>query len=126
MPATVNTAVRNVVADAWADLWNSGKILIYDGVTLLATVSLAATAFGDAASGSVTLLGVPLEAIAGDGGIADNATLSSSDDTHQITGLTVGEADAHVILDNTDVNSGQVVRITAMTYAAASQLADPS
>lgn len=81
---------------------------------VLATITLPKPMSSE--SGAVlTLLGVPLSVAASGTGTAAAARLRKSDATDVITGLTVGTSGTDIILDNTSINAGQTVRITAGT-----------
>jgi hypothetical protein len=114
--ATKNSALRDKMADDWASLWNSGTLVLKAGSTVVATFTLAVDAFDNAASGAVALAGVPLTAVAAASGVVDTAELLSSGSTYQITGLSVGEAATQVVVDNTDINSGQTVTLNSLTF----------
>lgn len=114
--ATKNSALRDKMANDWAALWNTGTLKIRAGATVLATFTLGADAFANAASGAVAINGAPLTVVAAASGVADNAILESAGATYTISGLTVGEGAAQVVLDNVDINSGQSVTLNSLTY----------
>lgn len=115
--ATKNAALRNLVADAFGDAFDSGTLKIYDsGNNLICTFTLAADAFGAAASGTVNLNSTPISDTAGATGIADHADLESNGGTYAITDLTVGESGTQIVLDNVDINSGQTVTLNSFSY----------
>lgn len=114
--ATKNAALRDKIADDFGALWNSGSLVIKAGGTTLATFTLNADAFADAASGAVSLNGLPKSVAAAASGIADTAEFVSNGSTYTLTGLTVGESGTQVVLDNTDINSGQTVTLNSFTY----------
>lgn len=115
MALTINTALRNALADAVGDNMDSGTLVIKDsGATTLATFSLDAGAFADASSGTASASGLPKSVSASATGTADNAELLSSGSTYTITGLTVGTGSEDVVLDTTSITSGQDVNLTQL------------
>ena len=121
--ATKNEALRNAIADAFGTAWDQGanpspsELRIFDaGDTLIVTFELPSDAFGAAASGLAQMNGVPLSGVAVAGGIAEHADLVSADGTFQLTGLTVAESDAQLVLDNVDINQNQTVRLYGFNW----------
>ena len=115
--ATKNAALRNQMADDFGALWDVGTLVIRDASNnVLVTFNLGATAFGNASAGAIAASGTPLSSIATGTGTADNAILSSTEGTYQITDLSVGLSAAQVILDNLSINSGQTVNLTSFTW----------
>ena len=112
LKTTRMTAVRTA-ADAGATF---AKIEIGTAAmaSILATITLPKPMSSESA-GVLTLLGVPLSAVAGNTGTAAAARLRDSNNVDIITGLTVGLSASDIILDNTSINSGQTVRITGGT-----------
>lgn len=116
MALTLNAAARNAAADAVTVLLNGGTLEILAGATLLSSHALAATAFGAAVTGVATANAI------GDGtgqadGAADTCKLKASDGTVHITGtVTKTDGAGDVKLDNVNIASGQVVKITGATY----------
>jgi hypothetical protein len=92
-----------------------GKIKIYtSGDSLLATIILPDPSMSR--SGAVlTLLGVPLSATASGTGTAAKFSITDSDDNVIYQG-SIGTSGADLTIDNTSINSGQTVRVTAHTY----------
>ena len=123
--ATKNAALRDLLGDAFGDVFDSGDLEI--GTTGMAaslcTFTLAADSFGASSSGVVTLLSVPLSDTADADGTAAEAILSSSGDTYQITGLTVGTSGTDIIIDNTSILTGQTVNLTAFTWTESASTA---
>lgn len=115
--ATKNAALRNQMADDFGALWGAGTLVIRDASNnVLVTFNLGATAFGNASDGMIAATGTPLSSTATGTGTADNAILSSTEGTYQITALSVGLSAAQVILDNLSINSGQTVNLTSFTW----------
>lgn len=81
---------------------------------VLATITLADPSATKAA-GVLTLSGVPLSAAASATGTAAEARIRDSNSLDVITGLTVGTSGTDIVLDNTSINSGQTVNVTAGT-----------
>lgn len=98
----------------------SGKLELCTAgyASVLATITLSSTA-GTVSSGVLTFSGTPLSAVAGNSGIAALARVRTSGNVDVITGLTVGTSATDIILDNTNINSGQTVNINsaAITHA---------
>jgi len=123
MAAVKNTALRNALADVVGDDMDSGTLTIFDNVTELVEFDLPVAAFPAASNGVITLDNVPITAIASAAGTADLATLTGS--TYVISGLSVGTADAHVIIDNPVIASGQTVNLNSMTWTEAAGIVEP-
>lgn len=117
--ATKNADLRNALADAFGTKWDNGTLKIYTAgnAQLLATFTFDADSFAASANGVVALNGVPMSVAAAASGTAAVADLASENPgTYTLTGLTVGESAAQIILDNTDINSGQTVTLTSFTW----------
>jgi hypothetical protein len=81
----LSTAARNAACDAIVDLIDAGAsgtgyVEIRESTTVLVTIQLQDPAFGAAAAGVATLLGVPLSGTAGAAGDADNFIVYDDDD----------------------------------------------
>jgi len=114
----VKTARMNAVVTA---LGSSAKLQIGTAgmATILATIVLDATA-GTVSNGVLTLSGMPKNVAASAAGVAAAARLRTSGDVDIITGLTVGTSGTDIIIDNTNIASGQTVNVTSVviTHAA--------
>lgn len=128
MAITLGTDARNASVDARTALVNGGSVKIKSGGgTVLATITLAATAFSAASAGSATMRG-------GDGTTAVSSGNPRTDSSADATGTaatfdmcdsagnvewsgTCGLSGADLILDNTSIVAGQEVRITSYTHA---------
>jgi hypothetical protein len=117
MAGTLSTAARNAACDAVVDLVDggagAGKLKIKASSTVLVTITLSDPAFGAASTGVATAAGLPLSGTAGASGTADNAEITDSADTVIISGTLAAMG---ITLDNTSINSGQTVNITAFTH----------
>lgn len=120
MALTLSTAARNAACDAVVDLIDGGTtdaggdLVIMDSASNeLVVFQLQNPAFGNAASGTASLQGVPISATASASGTASQAKLRDRNNTDVITGLTVGTSNADVIIDNTSINSGQTVNLNS-------------
>jgi len=129
MSVTYTTAVKvsrmNAVVTA---IGASGKLKLFaaDGVTLLATFTLAATAGTVAGAGVLTLsdangatAGI-LNTTASAAGTATKASITTSADVDVLTNtLTVGTAGTDIILDNNVFTLGQAITINSATITHA-------
>lgn len=120
MALTLTTAARNAACDAVVDLVDAGVtdaggdlVILDSGAVELAVFVLDAPAFGAAASGAASVLGLPKTVTAAATGTADNARLRDKDNTDIITGMTVGTSGTDVIIDNTSITSGQDVTLNS-------------
>jgi hypothetical protein len=82
--------------------------------TVLVSITLADPA-STVAGSILTLAGMPKSGTAGNTGTAAAARIKESGGTVIVDGLTVGLAATDVIIDNTSINSGQTVNLTAGT-----------
>lgn len=123
-----NTALRNALAEEFGAHFDGGSIELLDASqNVLATITLGNPAFGAASSGVISANGTPLSftgtAAAGTGTDIDSATLKSSDGTEEITGLSVGTASAHVVLDNINIAEGQSGELSSFTITEPADIA---
>lgn len=111
--ARMNAVVTQLGASAKLQIGTTGMS------TVLATITLDATA-GTVSNGVLTLSGMPKNVAASAAGTAAAARLRTSGDVDVITGLTVGTSATDIIIDNTNVASGQTVNVTSVviTHAA--------
>jgi hypothetical protein len=122
MPITYATATKTARMNAVVTaLGASAKLEIGTSAmaSILATITLDATA-GTVSNGVLTLSGMPKNVAAALAGTAAAARLRTSANADVITGLTVGTSGADVIIDNTNIASGQTVNCTSVviTHAA--------
>lgn len=123
MAERINTAARNLQADAIGAALNSGTLKIYTGAqpasandaasgTLLWTGSLPADAY-DAASGGTATAADDVSAAAGDTGTAGWFRMESADTTLRYDGaITATGGGGEIELDSTSITSGQTVIVT--------------
>lgn len=119
MAGTKNAALRNLLADAFADLWNAGTLEIGNsGFTSTAcTFNFDTPAFSTAATGAVSAYFASTTVTATDDvATVAEARMISSGSTYQLTGLSVGTSGTDVIIDNTNISSGQSVTINSLTW----------
>ena len=127
MAVTYSTAAKNARLDAVRVLIDAGagpgvlQIGTAGMAAVLAEFTLVDPSAPSAASGILTFDFDPdiSDTVANNTGVAAAARIRDSDGTDVITGLTVGEAASDIILDNTDINAGQTVTITAGTITHA-------
>ncbi len=115
----LETALRNAIANAIDDEINTGTgtaTLVFEtaGDVEVATIDLQDPAFGAAATGVITLAGVPLEDGSATGGTTAQASIFDQDTTKQLE-MTVGVAATEIIISTVTIAASDVVRITALT-----------
>ena len=115
----LETALRNALADCIDDEVNTGTgtaTLVFETAAdaEVATINLQNPAFGNAASGVITLQGVPITDTGVTGGTIDHASLHDRDGT-KLLEMTVGTSGTELIISTTDVIAGEDVRLTALT-----------
>lgn len=125
MTVTHTTAIRNGLADYVADQHDVGggtsKLQIRDGVTVLIEFNLPNPAFGAAAAGIVTLLGVPIATTAAADGVADNFITLNRGGTQILAGsVTATGMGGDIVVSNTNIALGQNASLDSLTYEAAS------
>ena len=126
MTLTHVTSVRNTLADAVVDISDTGssnstgKIRIQtSGDATLVDIDLANPAFGAAASGTATALGVPHEGTAGATGTAAKFRVLDRDDGEIFQGtVTVSAGGGDMELSSVSITTSDVVRINSFTYSA--------
>jgi len=113
MALTYNAAVKTARITATRDHFANGTLEIQDsGDAVLVTYGLDA-AGGTIAADTWTLVFDASVVAATATGTAAKAVIKTSGGTAHITGLTVGEAATDIIIDNTDINSGQNVTMNS-------------
>ncbi len=124
--ATIKTLTRNSQRDNFADLFDGGKIQVLTSTdTLLYEFTLGTPGLTGNGDGIATVAGLPLTDDAVASGTAAKAHLLSGDDTHGIDDLTVGTSNAHVIIDNTSVESGQTGNLTSASFTMPAAIKAP-
>jgi hypothetical protein len=131
MALKYSTTLRNAQLDAITTaVGTSGILRIYSGTrpanvaaaisgTLLAECVCNASAFAAAASGGVlTANAISNDSSANASGTASHYRLFRSDGTTAVIDGDVSTSGADLNLDNTSINSGQVVSITSFTITA--------
>jgi hypothetical protein len=131
MALKYSTTLRNAQLDAVTTaVGTSGILRIYSGSrpanvaaaisgTLLAECVCNASAFAAAASGGVlTANAIADDSSANASGTASHYRLFRSDGTTAVIDGDVSTSGADLNLDNTSINSGQVVSITSFTITA--------
>lgn len=124
MAITHGTTARNNMADGVDDAVDSGTgagvLVILDGATDVVSFTLQSPPFNAAAGGSITLQGTTLTGTATATGTAvDGFEVRTSGGTAQIIG-TVGTSGADLTIDNTNITSGQTVKLTSFVWNAPS------
>lgn len=127
MALRLATNSRNSAVDAVAARANGGKIRVYTGSqpasaddaatgTLLVEFDLQNPAFGAASNGQAALAGVPISAAAIASGTAGWFRMLTSGGGSVLDGA-VGQGSGDLSLDNTNIATGQTVRITSLTLS---------
>lgn len=122
MAVIYTTAVKNARLSAVVtEIGTTGKIEI--GTTgmasILAVINLGNPA-GTVASGVLTFSGFPRSDTSADNtGIAAAARIRKGDNTDIVTGLTVGTSASDIILDSTNITTGQNVILNSATITHA-------
>jgi hypothetical protein len=114
------TAARNGLADFIVDQLDSGFIEIRDsGDTEVATLPLAATAFGAASSGVATA-GTITDDSSATGGTAAKAALQTSAPADVVLcSVTATGMGGDIELSSVTIGAGATVSLTSLTYEAA-------
>lgn len=120
------TAVRNALADEVVDRIDlgttnaQGKVRIQTAAdATLVDIDLANPAFGAAASGTATALGVPHEGTATATGTAAKFRVLDRDDGEIFQGtVTATSGGGDMELSSTSITTNDVVRINSFTYSA--------
>lgn len=129
--ASITNAQRSRAADAVTARANNGRLRIYGGTppadanaalsgnTLLADLTLGATAFGAAANGVATANAITSDSSADATGTATFFRVLESDLTAVVFQGTVGVSGAELNLSSVSVIAGGPVSVTALTYTQA-------
>lgn len=125
MAVTYTTAVKTARMQAVADQIDAGaspgKLKIRDASNVVLATLILADPCGTAASGVLTIDFSPAisDTSADATGTATNAIITDSADTTVVSGLTVGTSGTDIVIDNTSINIGQTVTVTAGTITHA-------
>lgn len=125
MAVTYTTAVKTARMQAVADQIDAGaspgKLKIRDASNVVLATLILADPCGTAASGVLTIDFSPAisDTAADATGTAANAIITDSADTTVVSGLTVGTSGTDIVIDNTSINIGQTVTVTAGTITHA-------
>ncbi len=117
MALTLATTMRNAIADAADTLIGTTATLEFQtsGDVEVATLTLGNPAFGDAATGVITLSGTPLSDTTATGGTMAKFKIKSGGTTDQITG-TVGTSGQDINFPGgLTVGAGDTVTLTSFT-----------
>lgn len=117
----------NAAADAVTALANSGKLRIYSGTkpanadasitgTLLAELTLNATAFGAASAGVATANAITADSSADASGTATHFRVWKSNGTSPLWDGTVGTSGADLNLNSVAISAGAQVSVSSFTY----------
>ncbi len=115
----LETVLRNVLADAIDNEINTGAgtaTLQFEtsGDVEVATINLQNPAFGAAATGVITLQGVPLSDSSATGGTTAQASIYDRDSTKQLE-MTVGTSGTEIIISSTTIGATDQVDLTSLT-----------
>jgi len=110
---TLNTALRNALANEFKALFDGGTLTIQTAASAtLATITLPATAFNAASGGAVAKTGT-WSATASASGVATKAIFSNGGS--ETAEVTVGESLAELIIDDENIVSGGTVTVSTYT-----------
>lgn len=127
MAVHMSYAAVNAEANALAALANSGILRIYSGTrpttcddaitgTILAELTMNATAFGSASNGVLTANAITADSAADAGGTATHFRLFQSNGTTALWDGTVGTSGEDCNLNSVAISAGAQVSVTAMTH----------
>lgn len=115
----LETATRNYLANAIDDLVNTGAgtsnlKLETSGDVEVATINFQNPAFGAAATGVITLAGVPLQDASATGGtVAQGSIYNRNGD--KVSESPAGTSGTEIIMSSLTVVAGEVVTLTSLT-----------
>lgn len=120
----IETALRNAIANAIDDEINTGTgtaTLVFEtsADAEVATINLQNPAFGNAATGVITLAGVPLSDTSATGGTIEHASIYNRNGTKALE-LTVGTAATEIIISSTVIAAADQIDLTALTITVPS------
>lgn len=122
-------AAVNEEASRIGALANSGKLRIYSGTqpangdasitgTLLAELTMGATAFGSPTAGLISANSITQDSSADNTGTATHFRLWKSDGTTPLFDGNVGTSGCDLNLNSTSIQAGGVVAVSSFTYQA--------
>lgn len=116
MALTQNVALRNILAPAFGNVFNSGTLEIRTagGTTLLATITLPASAFGAPASGVIAKAGTWNATAAASGVARVGRFIGGSAEAEVTIGETGSGAD--MIVDDENIVAGGTVTVVSFDY----------
>lgn len=114
----LDTTARNALANAFGGLFASGSTLQFrtSGGAGVATIGLASTPFGAAATGVITAGATTPDTNAAGGTVA-NAVLRDATTAIRAT-LTVGTSGAEILLSTLSIPAGATVSLSSLTITA--------
>jgi len=113
MSVDYNVAVKTARLTATRDYFADGTLELQDASsTVIATFGLGASG-GTIATDTWTLTFDANTVVASATGVATKAVIKNSTGDAHITGLTVGESGTDIVIDNSDINSGQNVTMNS-------------
>ena len=123
MAITHATGVRNTLADLIDTLVNTGAgtavLKLRDATTDIVSFNLAATAFGAASGGTITLASTPIAGTAGASGDVDGFQVLDKDGNLVFSGtVTATGGGGDIEITNISVANGQGCSLTSFTYSA--------
>ncbi len=123
MALTHATATRNDIADAVDAAVNTGsgtaRLRLRDDTTTIVDFDLQSPPFGAAASGVITLQGVPIAATAAATGVVDGFQLLDRDGAVVLSGTVTGTGGGGDIeVTNVNIANGQDCSLASLTYTA--------
>jgi len=122
-------ARKNELLDALTNNCNNGRLRIYSGsvpanadaalggATLLAELTLNATSFGAASSGTITANAITADTSADNTGTAAFFRIFESDGTTVVYQGTVSTSGADLNLNSTSITAGVQVQVTSLTLS---------
>lgn len=129
MAISLAVARKNAMLDTLAARCNSGKLRIYSGTppatadtalsgnTLLAELTMNATAFPGASSGTITANAITADSSADATGTATFFRIFESDGTTVVYQGTVGTSGSDLNLNSTSINAGVQVQVTSLALS---------
>ena len=116
-----DTLARNGLANYIVDQLDSGDFMftLADGTTEVATIDLAATAFGAAASGTATMLDTPLSDSSATGNASPIAKfLARTSGSAEVFRGSVGTTGEDINLTSLTIGATDTLTLSSFTYSA--------